>query len=85
MAKRDKIEIIRDILTVIKNNNNKIKSTPLLRQANLSTKRFKKYSNEMLKSEMVKKEKKYFKVTDKGYEFLSKYKTIVKFLDEFEL
>ena len=43
MAKRGKLEIIFDILTIIKENHNLIKPTPLLRQSNLSSNRYKEY------------------------------------------
>jgi predicted transcriptional regulator len=87
MAKRNKLEIIRDILTIVQNNHN-IKPTPLLRQSNISSSRFKKYYIELLEKEFIKeikKENKYVLLTEKGQRFLEKYKTIINFIDEFEL
>jgi len=41
--KRNKLEIIQDILKIIKQNHNSIKPTPLLRKSNLSSSRFNEY------------------------------------------
>lgn len=89
MVKRNKLEIVKDILTRIKENHNLIKSTPLLRKSNISTVRFKEYFEELLKNSFVKevyiKNNKYISLTEKGNRFLEKYKNIIEFLDEFEL
>jgi predicted transcriptional regulator len=89
MAKRNKLEIIKDILKIIQENHNSIKPTPLLRQSNLSTARFKEYFSELLDKNFIKeinkKNNKYISLTEKGLKFLEKYKTIVSFIDEFEL
>ncbi len=89
MAKRGRLEIIRDILRIIQNNRNKIKPTPLLRHSNVSSLRFKAYYNEILKKgfvrEFLDKNQKFVSLTKKGELFLEKYNTIVNFIDEFEL
>ena len=89
MAKRGKLEIIRDILKIIQENHNSIKPTPLLRHSNISSSRFKEYFSELIKKKFVKemniKGNKYISLTEKGLRFLEKYKTIVNFIDEFEL
>jgi len=89
MAKRGKLEIVRDILKIIQDNNNSIKPTPLLRQSNISSSRFKEYYLELIEKELIKginkSNGKFISLTDKGYKFLEKYKTIVMFIDEFEL
>ena len=43
MKKRERLEVIRDILRIIKERKNSIKRTPLLRYSNLSTQRFNDY------------------------------------------
>jgi len=88
MVKRSRLEIIYDILLVI-NKNGSIKITPLLRRSNISTTRFKGYFSELLKKGFVKEvyfqgEKK-FLLAERGVKFLEKYKTIISFIDEFEL
>lgn len=88
MAKRVKLEIIRDILKIIKDNNNSIKKTPLLRQSNISSSGFKNYFNDLLKRNFIKEinsKDKFISLTEKGFTFLEKYKTIINFIDEFEL
>ena len=89
MAKRGKLEIIKDILYIIKEHLNSIKPTPLLRQSNISSSRFKEYFNELLERNFIKevnhKNGKFISLTEKGFKFLEKYKTIINFIDEFEL
>ena len=88
--KRGKLEIIRDILEVIRDNRNYIKTTPLMRKSNLSSARFKEYYGEMLKKELVlekieKNGERFVILGEKGFNFLEKYKAIIGFIDEFEL
>lgn len=90
MGKRDKLEIIKDILRIIKENHGHIKMTPLLRKSNLSSKRFADYKAELLERELIQEteEKKLGKqiiITPKGMEFLEKYRAIVNFVNEFDL
>jgi predicted transcriptional regulator len=88
MAKRGRLEIIRDILTVLMNNRGAMLPTPLLRRSNVSTARFKEYFAEIRKKGFVNVEgdkDKMVVLTEKGRRFLEKYKTIVNFIDEFEL
>ena len=88
MKKRQKLEIIKDILEIVKNKR-EIKHTPLLRKSNLSSARFKEYYADLINKELIKttnedKGKKII-LTEKGQRFLEKYVAIVHFIDEFEL
>ncbi len=90
MVKRDKLEIIKDILKIIKDNHGHIKMTPLLRKSNLSSKRFADYKSELLGRELIseveeKKLGRQILITMKGMEFLEKYRAIVNFVNEFDL
>ncbi len=90
MKKRDRLEVIHDILRIIRDHNNSIKPTPLLRFANLSSQSFNEYMAELLDKGFVKeiedkKERKYITLTDHGFRYLEKYKLILGFIDEFEL
>jgi predicted transcriptional regulator len=89
MAKRGKLEIIRDILGIIQKNNNSISPTPLLRKSNLSSKSFQEYFSELLQKGLVKeiinKKGSIIALTSKGFKYLEKYKTIISFIDEFDL
>ena len=88
--KRDRLEVIYDILKIIRHYNNSIKPTPLLRYSNLSSQSFSEYLSELLEKEFIKeiideKGRKFYTLTDKGFEYLEKYKLIIGFIDEFEL
>ncbi len=87
MAKRNRLEIIKDILKIIQENH-PIKPTPLLRRTNISSSRFKEYYLELLDKEFIKQthgKNKKITLTKKGYKYLEKYLTIINFIDEFEL
>jgi predicted transcriptional regulator len=88
--KRDRLEVIFDILKIISDKNNSIKPTPLLRYSNLSSSSFNDYYKELLSKEFVKEvigknNRKYITLTDKGFKFLEKYKMIKGLIEEFEL
>ena len=89
MAKRGRLEIIKDILTIIKKNKNTIKPTPLLRKTNISSSNFKVYFNELKKRNLIIERStengKIISITQKGEAFLEKYQTIVNFIEEFEI
>jgi len=88
--KRERLRVIYDILMIIKQHKNSIKPTPLLRYSNLSSQSFSEYFKELKEREFIKevldkKEKKFITLTDKGFEYLEKYKVISGFIEEFEL
>ena len=87
--KRERLEVIRDILKAIQTNRN-IKPTRLLYASNLSPQMFKDYIHELITKKFIqididKKEKKTFSLTKKGYDFLQEYKAIENFVDNFGL
>lgn len=89
MAKRERLEIIKDILRIIQDHRT-IKMTPLLRKSNLSSQRFSEYFRELVDKEFIiesrdKQGKKVYSLTNKGSRYLEKYRTIMSFIDEFEL
>ena len=87
--KRNKLEIIRDILIVIRNKNGKIKPTHILYKSNLSHIMMKEYLNEMIKKGFIKEGKsttgKTYFITEKGNKYLAEYNTISNFMDSFGL
>ena len=89
MAKRSRLEIIRDILRIIQKNHNSIRPTPLLRKTNISSKRFKEYYNELIEKKFIEevalKKEKRISITKTGVRFLEEYKTIINFINEFGL
>lgn len=87
--KRERLEVIRDIIKAIQSKRN-IKPTRLLYSSNLSPQMFKEYINELIskgfiKLEIDKKEKKTFSLTKKGSDFLQEYRIIENFVDNFGL
>ncbi|MEJ2267975.1 MAG: winged helix-turn-helix domain-containing protein [Nanoarchaeota archaeon] len=87
--KRERLAVIRDILSSV-NKNRKIKPTRLLYSSNLSPQMFKTYINELitkgfLNLDIDKKDKKTFSLTKKGQDFLQEYKVIENFVENFGL
>jgi len=89
-SKRNRLEIIYDILNMIRRHNNLIKPTPLLRYYNLSSQRFSKYLDELMEKGFIKesqdkKRRKVMTLTEKGHKYLEKYKAITTFIEDFNL
>ena len=88
--KRDRLEVIFDILRAIQSHQNSLRPTPLLRYSNLSSKSFAEYCVELISKGFIKeivdrKGRKFLTLTDKGFQYLEKYRMIVGFISEFEL
>lgn len=98
--KREKLEVIKEILGIIMLNRN-IFSTKLLYKANLSPQMFKLYIEELLKRNLMsetittKKEilhgkkfkpgKKVYNLTELGRRYLEDYKVVEMFIEKYEL
>ncbi|MDD5133636.1 MAG: winged helix-turn-helix domain-containing protein [Candidatus Nanoarchaeia archaeon] len=86
--KRTRIEIINDILNVIAEKQ-KIKPTHLMYKSNLSHTLMKSYLEELIVKEMVQKvnnkEYEYLVITEKGIEFIGKFKKMKEFEETFGL
>jgi len=87
--KRERLDIIKDVLYAIRNNRN-IKPTRLLYASNLSPQMFKDYINELITKGFItldidEKEKKTFSLTIKGNNFLEEYRVIERFIENFGL
>ncbi|MBN2567679.1 hypothetical protein JXB02_06380 [Candidatus Woesearchaeota archaeon] len=88
--KRDRLEVIHDILRIVRDHSNSIKPTPLLRYSNLSSRSFSEYHAELLAKGLIKemegrKGRKYITLTDKGFRFLERYHMILGFIEDFDL
>jgi len=87
--KRDKLQIIYDILSVIKEKNSKIKPTNILYKSNLSNQMFQEYMNELMQKgfilEKEAKGSKTYSLTQKGFDYINKYQMIVDFTISFGL
>jgi len=87
--KRERLEVIKDILSAIRSTRN-IKPTRLLYASNLSPQMFKEYINELMDKGFIKidineEDKKTFSLTKKGNEFLEEYRIIERFIGNFGL
>lgn len=89
MPKRERLEIIKEILEIVRDYHS-IRKTPLLRKSNLSSQGFTEYFQELTLKGFItegfnKEGKKVYSISEKGFRYLEKYKTIIGFIDEFEL
>jgi predicted transcriptional regulator len=90
--KRERLDVIKDIIQTIKENR-QIKPTRLLYASNLSPQMFKEYISELMEKKFIQldvegkegKEKKTFSLTKKGQDFLQEYKVIENFIENFGL
>jgi len=87
--KRERLEVIRDILHTVKENRT-MKPTRLLYASNLSPQMFKEYLNDLISKKLIKmevdeKEKRTISLTKKGQDFLQEYKVIENFIENFGL
>lgn len=89
--RRDRLDIISDILKAIQDKGGKIKPTHLLYKSNLSHEGMKRYIEELkmklmiIEEEDLKKRTRHFMITEKGLLFLQDYKKIREFTDSFGL
>ncbi len=86
MAKRTKLEVTRDILDILQKNR-QVKITHLIYKANLSNNSIKPYMQYLLSNKMMEevkdKDKRFFKITPKGNEFLMEFSKIKVFSESF--
>lgn len=87
--KRERLQVIHDILQVIKEKNGRIKPTHILYKSNLSHQMMDEYMRELLEKGFILENKgdegKTYSITLKGQEYLSKYKLIMDFTTSFGL
>jgi predicted transcriptional regulator len=87
--RRDRLQVIHDILRVIKDKDGKIKPTHILYKSNLSHQMMDEYLNELIEKKFVIEKKthnsKTYSLTQKGQDYLSQYKLIVNFVGSFGL
>jgi predicted transcriptional regulator len=88
MVKRNRLEVTRDILEILQKNR-QVKITHLIYKANLSNNSIKPYMEYLLKNgfmeEVNDKDKRFFKITSKGNEFLTEFSKIKIFSESFGL
>jgi len=88
MKKRTKLEVIKNLLEVLKQNK-KVKITHLIYKANLSNNSIKPHIESLLKNQFILQEenegKKMYYITSKGQEFLDEFKKMKIFEDSYGL
>jgi predicted transcriptional regulator len=87
--KRNRLEIIRDILEVIRSKSGVIKPTHILYKSNLSYQMMEEYISELKRKgfivEVKLKKGKSYAITEKGRNYLLKYGMIMEFTKSFGL
>ncbi|MBW2971142.1 hypothetical protein KY320_03205 [Candidatus Woesearchaeota archaeon] len=88
--KRDRLEIIHDILEAIREKRGNIKPTHILYKSNLSHQMLSDYLEELIKKKFIvehvdKRRKRSYELTDKGYKYLEDYRVIRGFVDSYGL
>ncbi len=87
--KRTKLEIIKDILEVVKAKNGKIKPTHILYKSNLSHIMMELYLKELIEKQFIsgkiEGKNKTYSITERGNEYLEKYRMISNFTELFGL
>ncbi|HDP73842.1 MAG TPA: DUF4364 family protein [Candidatus Woesearchaeota archaeon] len=76
MRKRERMEIVYDILFSVLNRRGKMKPTQLMTKANLSYKMMNEYLDDLVEKSLVSRKKRnqhqYLEITDKGRDFIEK-------------
>ncbi len=87
--KRNKLDIIYDMLRAVEEKGGKIKPTHLLYKSNLSHQRMKLYLDELIEkkflAEQEDKKQKFYELTDDGRKFLQRFKQMKEFTEAFGL
>lgn len=87
--KRERLQVIYDILRTINEKNSKIKPTHILYKSNLSHQMMDEYLKELIEKDFIienkEKKGKTYSITDKGINYLTEYKLIINFTESFGL
>jgi predicted transcriptional regulator len=89
MKKRERLQVIYDILNSIRDKNGKIKPTHILYKSNLSHQMMDEYLPELITKDFITENTigkgKTYSLTQKGFDYLNKYRLIVDFVESFGL
>ena len=81
--RREKIDIVYDMLVAIRNSNSKIKPTHLLYKSNMAHTKMKEYIKMLLEKnyivEIKEKNKKFYGITEEGLKFIIDYEKMKEF------
>ncbi len=83
--KRNKLEIVYDIMRAIMDQKNRVRPTQILYKSNLSHKMLVEYINELvgkgLIEEVEEDKKRYYCLTKKGFRFIEDYEKVKAFME----
>lgn len=88
--KRERLEIIKDILVAIRDKNNNARPTHILYKSNLSSEMLKQYLGELIDNKFIqetkdKKDNKIYSLLDKGFNYIKDYNVIKEFMESYGL
>ncbi|RME31607.1 hypothetical protein D6789_02170 [Candidatus Woesearchaeota archaeon] len=90
MKKRERLEIIRDILSAINEKGPEALPTHILYKSNLSSQMLKEYLSELQQKSFIaeirdKRGKVRYSLTQRGFDFLKDYEVVQRFIDSYGL
>lgn len=84
--KRERLDVIYDILQGIINNNNHIGPTRLIQKSNLSPIMFKEYTQHLIDNQLIvsihHNGRTFYQVREKGFQFIEQYQVFKHFIRE---
>ncbi len=88
--KRERLEIIYDILKAIQDKGKDVRPTHILYKSNISTMMLKEYLSELIDKGFIsmsddKKGRKVYNILEKGHGYLKEYSVIRSFVDSYGL
>lgn len=87
--KRERLQLISDILKAIQEKDGKIKPTHIMYKANLSSQMLDEYLKYLSQNQFIKESRstkgKTYSLTDKGFKYINQYKLIDSFVESFGL
>ncbi|MBI5391389.1 hypothetical protein HZB00_00125 [Candidatus Woesearchaeota archaeon] len=87
--KRERLQVIHDILKAIQEKNGRIKPTHILYKSNLSHQMLDEYLKELIAGKFILEKtvdgNKTYELTQKGFDYIDQYKLITNFVDSFGL
>jgi predicted transcriptional regulator len=85
MSRRNRSEIIHDMLDALAKNRGRLKPTRLLYKANLSHAQMKDYIDELMRKDLIvlvqEKKAQYYEITEEGYGFLHRLNKVLEMSD----
>lgn len=89
MKKRERIEIIYDVLKAIQDKGGSAKPTHILYKSNLSSQMLNQYIKELVDKGFIEKingkKRKYYSLREKGYRYIQDFDVIRNFMDSYDL